>query len=441
MKSMSSFEDDPKNLSIDKLGAASITSPISLREDLFYSDGKKVLFHNDPEKVTSYIKNNEAPPFFQMAGPRKNIFFKPEETICGIVTCGGLCPGLNDVIRSITLTLLWQYKTKKVLGFRYGFKGITKNSEYEPMDLTPYAVDGIQHMGGTILGSSRGPQDTADMIETLVKNKVNILFIIGGDGTFRGAHELSEEIKKRGLKISIIGVPKTIDNDISGSETSFGFGTSVEEARKSIASAHEEAKAAINGIGLVKLMGRDSGFIASSASLANSDVNFCLVPEEPFKLDGENGLLEKIKTRLERRKHAVIVTAEGAGQDLLPQINEKDASGNKKYEDIGLFLQEKILNYMHDQQTPCKVKYINPSYTIRSCPANARDSIFCLMLGEMAVHAGMAGKTNMFVGFWNQHFTHVPLSFAVSRKRKLNVDGIYWQTVKAITNEEAKTRR
>jgi 6-phosphofructokinase 1 len=347
-----------------------------------------------------------------------------------------LCPGLNDVIRTITLTLLWQYKVKRVLGFCFGYEGISSNARKEPIELSASAVDSIQHLGGTILGTSRGPQKTEDMVATLQMYGVGLLFVIGGDGTFSGAHDLVEEIERQQLKIGVIGVPKTIDNDIYGTEVTFGFNTSVEEARKVINSAHTEAMSAHNGVGLVKLMGRDSGFIAVGATLANSDVNFCLIPEIPLQLEGSGGFLEQLEKRLNRKKHAVVVVAEGVAKTIVEAGGEakRDASGNVIYEDIGLFLKSRITQLFNQRGVPVTIRYFDPSYSIRSCPANARDSIFCLMLGQNAVHAGMAGKTDMFVGYWNQHFTHVPLTVAIGRRKQVELDGQLWQFVRCLTD-------
>jgi 6-phosphofructokinase 1 len=334
------------------------------------------------------------------------------------------------VIRTITLTLEWQYGVKKVLGFRYGYEGLSSNARKEPMEMTASVVDGIQHIGGTILGSSRGHQESKDMVDTLCKHDVSILFVIGGDGTFAGAHEIAEEAQRRDLKLSVIAIPKTIDNDIFCSETTFGFATAVEEGRKAIAAAHEEARAAWNGVGLVKLMGRDSGFIAAGASLANSDVNFCLIPEVPFELED---LLSRLEGRLTRKRHAVIVVAEGAGQDLIKKDTViKDESGNIRHADIGLFLKDRIKKHFKEKDLPLTIKYIDPSYTIRSCPANARDSIFCLAFGQNAVHAGMAGKTDMFIGYWNHHYTHVPLTAAIGRRKKIDVHGWAWEMMRTM---------
>jgi 6-phosphofructokinase 1 len=379
------------------------------------------------------------PPAFEMAGPRAQIFFEPTTLTCGIVTCGGLCPGLNNVIRSIVLTLTYAYDVPRVLGFRYGYTGLSGTSAYEPLLLTPKVVEDIHEHGGTLLGSSRGPQDVSDMVDTLMQGNVGILFAIGGDGTLRGASALRQEIARRDLPISVIGIPKTIDNDLAWIERSFGFATAVEEARQAIRAAHAEARGAWNGIGLVKLMGRHSGFIAAHASLANADVNFCLVPEVSFSLKGEGCLLQALEQRLARKHHAVIVVAEGAGQELLQEQGqvERDPSGNLRLKDIGVFLRDQITQHFAKQGTEVTIKYIDPSYIIRSLPANSIDAEYCLLLGQHAVHAGMAGRTDMVVGFWNQHFTHVPIALTVESRKRFDPRGEIWQRVLEATGQPA----
>jgi 6-phosphofructokinase 1 len=300
------------------------------------------------------------------------------------------------------------------------------------MELDPDVVDDIHKWGGTILGSSRGPQDVADMVDTLERMNVGLLFTIGGDGTLKGAQAIAEEIARRHVKIGIVGIPKTIDNDISYVAKSFGFETAVSYTRTAIYGAHTEALGVRNGVGLVKLMGRYSGYIAAYASLANNDVNFCLVPEVPFSLEV---FLEALRKRLEARGHAVIVVGEGAGQDLMERTSEKDASGNIKLEDIGVFLKEKIKGYFEKIDAEVNLKYIDPSYTIRSVPANPSDSAFCLVLGHDAVHAGMTGRTNMLVGYWNQQFTHVPICMAVSKRKQIDPSGRLWSDVLSSTGQ------
>ena len=314
---------DNVNLDIERLGECRIPSPVSVGR--FTGDGERVLFHTDLADIEAYLSTGKKPPAFEKAGPREKIYFDPSKLKCGIVTCGGLCPGLNDVIRSIVLSLYHHYGVQTVFGFPYGYEGLTYRYGHRPLELTPKVVDRIHEQGGTILGSSRGPQDISEMVDTLERMNVGVLFTIGGDGTLKGAGAITEEIKKRGLKISVIGIPKTIDNDVSYVQKSFGFETAVSEAKRSIYSAHSEALGARNGIGLVKLMGRESGFIAAYATLACNDVNFCLIPENPLVLEG---FLTALESRLQKRGHAVIVAAEGAGQDLFKGTGDKDASGN-----------------------------------------------------------------------------------------------------------------
>lgn len=418
---------------ITKLGECRIQSPMSGVQ--FVDDNDRVLYHSDPKKILPILQEGKSPPGFEMGGPREKLYFDPSKLKCGIVTCGGICPGLNDVIRAIVLSLFYHYRVKNVFGFRYGFEGLASRYGHTPLELTPAEVADIQHAGGTILGSSRGPQDVSDMVDTLDRMNVGILFAIGGDGTLRGAHAIAEEIARRGLKISVIGVPKTIDNDISYLNKSFGFETAVGESRTAVYSAHSEAAGARNGIGLVKLMGRESGLIAANASLANSEVNFCMVPEVPFKL---GPFLKALKKRLQLRSHAVVVVAEGAGQDLMTATDERDASGNIRFQDIGLFLKEKIKEYFNQAGFEINLKYIDPSYTIRSMPANPHDAVFCLLLGHNAVHAGLAGRTDMLVGYWNGEYTHVPIPLAVSQRKRIDPKGRLWSSVLESTGQPAE---
>jgi len=412
------------------LGEPSLETAYKIDRQLYVSDQVKVsYFVRSTDLAAARRKANV--PVFECAGPREKIFFDPSQLVCGIVTCGGLCPGLNDVIRTITLTLRWEYNVKRVLGFRFGYQGLSSKTQEPPIELTDESVDNIQHLGGTILGSSRGHQEPVDMVTTLCGHNVQLLFVIGGDGTFAGAHAIAAECERQGLRISIIGIPKTIDNDIYFTETTFGYVTAVEEARRILGHAHVEAKASWNGVSLVKLMGRDSGFIAAGATIASGDVNFCLVPELPIVLDGPDGLLAKLERRLDRKHHVVVVVAEGAGQELTTSAKpaNRDASGNVVYEDIGLYLKNRIKDYFKQKGKPATVRYFDPSYEIRSCPANASDSAYCLLLGQNAVHAGMAGKTDMFVGYWNQHYIHVPLAAAINKRKKLDTRGQLWQTI------------
>jgi len=428
-----------EELTVERLGKATVPSPLREREPLFVEEDDRILIPAETRQVSALLAAEQPLPSFEPAGPRSSLYFSPEKVSCGIVTCGGLCPGLNDVIRSIVLTLRYGYGVRRILGFRYGYAGLSSKSYKEPMFLEPEKIEQIHQHGGTILGSSRGNQDLGEMVDTLVQWKVNILFAVGGDGTLRGASALSEEIAKRNLKISVIGIPKTIDNDLMWIERSFGFATAVQEAQTVLNSAHREAEGAWNGIGLVKLMGRHAGFIAANAVLTNTDADFCLVPEIPFTLEGAGGFLEALEKRLTWANHAAVVVAEGAGQELFEKESgvRKDASGNVKFDDIGLFLKEKIEQHFLSRGWDFTVKYIDPSYTIRSLPANSMDSGFCLILGQHAVHAGMAGRTNMLVGFWNHRLTHVPLPVSTAETKHLDPHGEIWQRVLDTTRQPA----
>jgi len=427
--------DELPCLEIERLGACFIDSPLIEAGSDFVDDEERIAVFSHSANIEAVETGGGAQPMFERAGPRRKIFFDPVGLNCGVVTCGGLCPGLNDVIRTITLGLIDQYGVKNVFGFRYGYMGLSSKAPKAPMRLTAEVVDDIHLKGGDILSLSRGHQDLDDMVDTLEKMDIGLLFAIGGDGTLRGAQELSGAIKRRGLKISVIGIPKTIDNDISGIEQSFGFSTAVEASRLAVCGAHEEARGAWNGVGLVKLMGRDSGFIAAAATLANSDVNFCFVPEVPLVLEGENGFLCSLDRRLEEKHHAVIVVAEGAGRDLTENTGKTDPSGNIIRGDIGLLLKERITAYFKEKNKPMSLKYIDPSYMIRSLPADSNDSAFCVMLGQNAVHAGLTGRTNMVIGYWNQYFVHVPTAVTVRERKRIDPQGHLWQTVLQTTGQ------
>jgi 6-phosphofructokinase 1 len=327
------------------------------------------------------------------------------------------------------MALWYQYGARRISGVQFGYRGFLPEFSLPLVQLKPDMVKNIHHMGGTMLGSSRGyGQRTSDIVDRMEKEGINILFTIGGDGTQRGTLRIAEEVERRGLNVAVVGIPKTIDNDLSFIDRSFGFVTAVSEAVKAVKGAHVEAHDAMNGIGLVRLMGRESGFIAAAAALGSRDVNFVLVPELRFELDGENGLLAHLEKRLKKRSHAVIVVAEGAGQDLLEaEATQRDASGNKILGDIGLFLRDKIKSYFAAKSIEINMRYIDPSYTIRATPANPVDSIYCARLGAIAVHAAMAGKTKLLAGHMKDTLVHIPTELAVSRRSCLDPESAVWR--------------
>ena len=373
---------------------------------------------------------------FEVAGPREKLFFDPAKTRAGIVTCGGLCPGLNNVIRSLVLELNHGYGVREILGFRHGYQGLDPWRGEAPIPLTPVFVEDIHKEGGSILNTSRGPVDISIAVDNLIRRKVDILFVIGGDGTQRGGAEIFQEAQRRGHALAVVGIPKTIDNDVAFVSRTFGYLTAVEEAARTINCAHTEAHSVHNGIALVKIMGRHAGFIAAGATVASQDVNFTLVPEVPFMLDGENGFLECLKKRIINRAHAVILVAEGAGQHLLENgEDEFDASGNVKLKDIGLYMRDKIETYFKAQNVPFVMRYIDPSYTIRSVPANAEDAILSNTYARYAVHAAMAGKTGLVIGQQHGVFTHVPISYLAKHKKQLDPNSSAWANVLATTGQ------
>lgn len=426
---------------ISTLGEAKIPTPVQKRTDgtediSFVSDESRVIIDVDAQRVSQMVKKSQPMPSFELAGPRRHIFFDPSKLKCALVTCGGLCPGLNDIIRSIVLELHYGYGVGNIFGIRYGLQGFIAGYGHDLINLTCEFVVNIHDRGGTVLGSSRGPQDIDEIVDSMERMNIGLVFMIGGDGTLTAAGRITDEIADRGLNIGVVGVPKTIDNDIYMVSRSFGFDTAVDVATSAIISASNEAEGYPNGIGLIKLMGRHSGFIAATAVLAQQDVNFVLIPEIDFDLEGPNGLLTALEKRLADRKHAVIVVAEGAGQKFFEsKKNERDASGNIKLKDIGIYLKEAIGAYFAGKGIDISTKYIDPSYMIRSLPANANDRVFCNFLGRNSVHAGMSGRTSMLIGHWNNQFVHVPMKLIADKRKKVNPRGSLWRSTLEATGQ------
>ena len=415
-------------MNVSVLGEARFPSP----QSFFVSDKARVLFN--------VIVDPEAPPkeevLFEVAGPRENLYFNAKETRAGIVTCGGLCPGLNNVIRSLVHELNHGYCVREILGFVNGYQGLDPWRGSEPIALTHEFVEDIHKEGGTVLNTSRGPVDINVAVDNLIRRKINILFVVGGDGTQRGGNELYQEAKRRGYPLSVVGIPKTIDNDVAFVSRTFGYVTAVNEAARAISCAHTEAHSVQNGISVVKIMGRYAGFIAAGATVASQDVNFTLVPEVPFVLEGEQGFLEALKQRILKREHAVILVAEGAGQHLFDHREEvHDASGNLKFKDIGIFLRDRISSFFKEENIPFNMRYFDPSYLIRSVPACAEDAVLCDFFARNAVHAAMAGKTGLVIGFQHGTFTHVPIELLAKQQKCLDLNSPSWLGVLSATGQ------
>lgn len=424
------------DFTIERLGQARLVSPLHLSTRLndfvanYVGDDEFIMYDIDHALDGESLKLNfKRSHLLEKAGPREKIYFDPKKVCAGIVTCGGLCPGLNDVIRSLVMTLWYQYGVRNILGIPFGYCGFLPEYGYEPIRLEPQKVSVIHQHGGTILGSSRGGSKTEEIMDAIEQLNINMLFTIGGDGTQKGALALYNEARKRGRKLAIVGIPKTIDNDLSFVQRSFGFETAVSRAVESVNAAHTEAISAINGLGLVKVMGRESGFIAAYTALASNDVNYVLIPEVPFELEGKNGLWESIKARMERRHHAVVLVAEGAGQNLLKASKAVDASGNKVLNDIGVYLKNKLVELAKRDGVVLNLKYIDPSYIIRGSAANPNDSIYCSRLGAHAAHAAMSGRTGLLVSMLHEQYVHVPIALSVGRRNLVDPESDLWRDV------------
>ena len=429
----------PAALTVRRLGEPGIVSPMAgllqsrVSSPHYVHELDRVLLDDTVDGAAARLCDVADLPSLEPGGPREYIFFDPAATRAAIVTCGGLCPGLNNVIRGLVLELADNYGVTEVLGFRDGFRGLVGDSE--PIRLTHDLVAGIHNRGGTILGTSRGNQDPSRMVTTLQHYGVSLLFVIGGDGTLRGAAKIADEAVRRGMKLAVIGIPKTIDNDIPFIDQSFGFQTAFTRATDSIKSAHTEASSTPHGVGLVKVMGRHSGFIACYAALASHDVDFVLIPELPFSLDGDTGFLAKLRHRVRRQGHAVVVVAEGAGQDLFEYDGAVDASGNARLADVGALLRQRIIDDFAAAGEELSLRYVDPGYAIRSVPANGWDAVYCLRLAQAAVHAAMAGRTAMVVGRWHGRFVHIPIPVATGGRNQVDPNGDLWMSVLEATGQ------
>lgn len=422
------------DFTIEQLGPCKVRSPIELSNHPgdfranYVKDSSFVRYSINVFKDTPREDKLDSSNLMEKAGPREYIYFNPAHVTAGICTCGGLCPGLNDVIRAVVRCLYYRYGVKKIRGFRFGFKGFFPEQGFDTIDLTPSNVDDIHKIGGSFLGTSRGGGNrVSEIVDSIESLNINMLFIIGGDGTQRGSLDIANEIERRGLKVAVVGIPKTVDNDLLFIDRSFGFETAVQRATEAVSSIHMEAFSQVNGIGLVKLMGRESGFIATATALSSHETNFCLIPEIPFELDGPNGFFAHLEKRILERHHAVIIVAEGAGQKFFTEKHETDASGNKKLTDIGTYLRDKINEYFEMKKIHINLKYVDPSYQIRSSVTTANDSIYCERLGSYAVHAAMAGKTKMVVGLVNEKYVHIPIKMVTMRRKFVDPEGALWR--------------
>jgi len=367
---------------------------------------------------------------FVLAGPRAEISFDPSISKAAVVTCGGLCPGLNTVVRELAMCLSRQYGVQQIVGIPQGYRGFLYPEEWKSLDET--VVQNLHNQGGSMLGSSRGGHDTDAIVDSLVKFGINLLFVVGGDGTVRGAAKIAEEVKRRGLAISVACIPKTIDNDIPLIDRTFGFESAVEAARDAINVANTEAEGFPFGLGVVKVMGRNSGFIAMHSALGSCVADLVLVPEVDFYLDGKGGIVDHLYERLLAHDKAVVVVAEGAGQKLMAELGAageevKDASGNVLLDDIGPWLCKQLKQRLDERLEKASVhgdkltlKYVDPSYMVRGIPPNTADNLYCLQLAHNAVHGAMAGFSSFIVGSVNTKECYVPIGLVANKRNVID---------------------
>ncbi|KAF5742823.1 ATP-dependent 6-phosphofructokinase 2 [Tripterygium wilfordii] len=404
----------------------------------FYVSPTDVVLGQVAHDLSGKFSSPTPPLAYHRAGPRKDIFFEPQNTRAAIITCGGLCPGMNTVIRELVVGLWELYGVRKIYGVVAGYRGFYS---MEPIELNPKLVHNWHKRGGTALETSRGGFDLDKIVDSIEHHEFNQVYIIGGDGTMRGVVKIFNEILRRRLKVGVVGIPKTVDNDVGIIDRSFGFQTAVEMAQQAISAAHVEAESAVNGIGLVKLMGRSTGHIALHAILSSRDVDCCLIPEDKFYLEGKGGLFEFLEQRLKENGHAVLVVSEGAGQDMIPrsdaQKEERDESGNLVFLDVGPWLKSELKNWWardHPNEL-FTVKYIDPTYMIRAVPANATDNLYCTLLAHSAIHGVMAGYTGFVAGPINGIYAYIPVEEVAKSKNEVNTKDHKWAWVRSVTNQ------
>ncbi len=334
----------------------------------------------------------------------------------GILTGGGDCPGLNPVIRAAVRTAI--ASGFEPVGIQYGWKGLVE-SIARPLDLN--VISGILHRGGTILGTSRtNPYKDKGALEKLKKNfkemGLGALIVIGGEDTLGVANKLSKE----GYKI--IGVPKTIDNDLPGTDFTFGFDTAVNIAMEAIDRLHTTAESH-QRIMVVEVMGRHAGWIALHAGIAGG-ADLVLIPEVPVKM---KEVVEVIKKRHARGKDfSIIVVAEGAkfeGNEVL--LGQKlDDFGHVRLGGIGEVLTRKI-----EEMTGFETRVAVLGHIQRGGSATAFDRMLGTRFGAKAVELVKKGEFGKMVALHGNEIVAIPLEESVGKLK--TVDPAFYEMAKA----------
>ncbi len=338
----------------------------------------------------------------------------------GMLTGGGDCPGLNAVIRAVVRKGIWHYGDE-FIGFRQGWRGVLDN---DTMPLNLETTSGILQQGGTILRSSRTNIKKIEggfekCLQVLKDQKLDALIALGGDDT----QSISLELIKRG--VPCVGVPKTIDNDLNGTDACFGFDTAVTIATEAVDRLHSTTESH-SRVQVVEVMGRDAGWIAVTAGIAGG-ADVVLAPEKEIDIDD---VVRLVKARYaSSKKFAIVVVAEGAklptiaGQVTLGE--KKDAFGHARLSGIGQALAEEI-----EKRTGFETRSVNLGHTQRGGTPTAFDRMLATRYGLAAIDLVHEGKFGELVVLQGNQITHIPIAEAISKNRTVTED--FFEVIKGL---------
>ena len=328
----------------------------------------------------------------------------------GILTGGGDCPGLNAVIRGVVRKAA--ENNIKVIGIKNGWKGLVN---IDTMDLDLDKVEDILSKGGTILGTSRTnpykkPEDVGKVIENYNKLKLDALVAIGGEDTLGVANKLFKENKG----INVVGCPKTIDNDLSGTDCTFGFDTAINIVTEAIDRLHTTAESH-HRVMVVEVMGRHAGWIALHSGIAGS-ADYILIPEVPIKFDE---LCDVLKKQHKRGKlYSIVVAAEGAqfGKDMVTKDQKLDAFGHVILGGIGERLAEMI-----EKNTGYETRSVVLGHLQRGGSPSAFDRVIATKFGVKAMELVLSKKFGHMASLQGTEVKDVPIEVAVGTLKTVDV--------------------
>ena len=424
------------DLAIARLGERTIDTPL---RDLLGGREESVHYVTETDRVLlddtlGVAKRRSAGtpaelPAFNPGGPREKLYFEPSTVTAAIVTCGGLCPGLNNVVRALVLQLANAYGVKSILGFRNGYSGLTDTSA--PLALTPELVRDIHNRGGTILGTSRGGQEPAAMVDTLARHRVDMLFVIGGDGSLRGAQKIAAKpppatAARRGGHPEDHRQRHSVDRPELRLPDRVRPRRRVDPRRAHRGRVHRRRRGTGQADGPAQRLHRLLCDTRQPRSRLRPDPRSLLPARQLPALPAQARRSAGARSRGRRR---------GRRAGAVPRSAETDASGNARLGDIGALLRERVTAHFAQHGTPLSLRYVDPGYAIRSVPANAFDAVYCARLAQAAVHAGMAGFTSMVVARWHGRFIHLPIALATATRNQVDPHGDLWMSVLEATGQ------